>query len=140
MNDSEYVFGHKLSARTYYTLCRHQITTKQQLVDAYMKGSLLKLRNFGKISHNEIFDWLDKEIDSKSKPSRFIIKQTKPKPLTPQEKTLRSLGNIRSEVLKLRAEIKQFQYILEKWTHSNYDLHKSITLVGVERKYITSTQ
>ena len=67
MNNSESVFGYKLSARTYYTLCSHDIKTKEKVLEAYMKGSLLRLRNFGKISHNEIFDWLDKEIDSKQK-------------------------------------------------------------------------
>lgn len=140
MNNSENVFGHKLSARTYYNLLRHGLETKEQVLDAYLKGNLLKLRNMGKISHNEIFDWLDKDIESKLKPGRFAIKQTKTKRLTPQEKTIRSLGKIHSEILKLRSEIKGIEHILEEWTRSNYDLHKSITLVGVERKYITNNQ
>ena len=140
MNNSESLFGHKLSARTYYNLLRHGIETKEQVLDAYINGKLLKLRNMGKVSHNEIFDWLDKEIDLKSKPARFVIKHTKSKPLTMPEKTLRSLGNIRSDILKLRSEISQIEYTLREWTKSNYDLHKSITVVGVERKYITNTQ
>ena len=104
-----------------------------------MKGSLLRLRNFGKISHNEIFDWLDKEIDSKQKPIRFVIKQNKPKPLTPSQKTLRSMGRIIADISKLRAETQQMNYVLEQWTHANHALHNSIRVAGIERKYINPT-
>ena len=85
MNNSEAIFGHKLSARTYYTLLNHGIKTKEQVLESYIRGDLLRLRNFGKVSHNEVFDWLDKEIDSKLKPMRFVTKhdKPKPKPLTP---------------------------------------------------------
>ena len=65
MNNSESAFDHKLSSRTYYTLLNHGIKTKEQVLECYVRGDLLKLRNFGKVSHNEVFDWLDKEIDSK---------------------------------------------------------------------------
>jgi hypothetical protein len=117
----------------------HNITTKEQVLEAYIRGDLLKYRNFGKVSHNEVFDWLDKEIDSKLKPMRFVIKKNKPKPLTPSKKLLRSFGHIRTEILNLRAKIRQMNYILERWTHANYELHKSLTAFAIERKYINPT-
>lgn len=141
MNDSENVFGRKLSSRTYYNLLRHGIETKEQVLDAYMKGKLIKLRNIGKISHNEIFDWLDKEIDSKQKPHRFVIKQNKPKPKPkPMTKSQRQFKFIMEEISYLSDEIKEMRYVLEKWTHANYDLHNSINVAGIERKYITNNQ
>jgi DNA-directed RNA polymerase alpha subunit len=74
-NQSEDVFGHKLSARTFYMLIRHGLKTKQQVVDIYTRGGLLKLRNVGKVTYNEIFDWLDKDVEPDKKQFRFIIKQ-----------------------------------------------------------------
>jgi Bacterial RNA polymerase, alpha chain C terminal domain len=139
MNNLEAMFGHKLSLRTYNTLCSHGITTKEQVLESYVKGDLLKLRNFGKASHNEVFDWLDKEIDSELKPMKFVIKHDKPKPLTPFQKQLRSMGRIITEISDLRDEIKHMNYVLEQWTHANHDLHKSITVVANERKYIHPT-
>ena len=141
MNNSEAIFGHKLSARTYYTLLNHGIKTKEQVLESYIRGDLLRLRNFGKVSHNEVFDWLDKEIDSKLKPMRFVTKhdKPKPKPLTPFQKQLRSMGRIIKEVSDLREEIRNMHYVLERWTEANHTLHNSITMVGNERKYNQST-
>jgi hypothetical protein len=139
MNNSESAFGHKLSARTYYTLLNHGIKTKEQVLECYVRGDLLKLRNFGKVSHNEVFDWLDKEIDSKLKPMRFVIKHDKPKPLTPFQKQLRSMGRIITEISHLRDEIKNTHYILERWTDANHALHRILTVVGTERKYTPPT-
>jgi len=141
MNNSEAIFGHKLSARTYYTLMNHGIKTKEQVLESYIRGDLLRLRNFGKVSHNEVFDWLDKEIDSKLKPMRFVTKhdKPKPKPLTPFQKQLRSMGRIIKEVSDLREEIRNMHYVLERWTEANHTLHNSITMVGNERKYNQST-
>jgi hypothetical protein len=139
MNNSESAFGHKLSARTYYTLLNHGIKTKEQVLECYVRGDLLKLRNFGKVSHNEVFDWLDKEIDSKLKPMRFVIKHDKPKPLTPFQKQLRSMGRIITEISDLRDEIKNMHYILQRWTDANHALHRILTVVGTERKYTPST-
>ena len=138
MNNSEAISGHKLSLRTYNTLCSHGITTKEQVLESYVRGDLLKLRNFGKVSHNEVFDWLDKEIDSKLKPMRFVTKhdKPKPKPLTPFQKQLRSMGRIIKEVSDLREEIKNMHYVLERWTEANHTLHRIITVVANERKYI----
>ena len=139
MNNSESAFGHKLSSRTYYTLRNHGIKTKEQVLEYYVRGDLLKLRNFGKVSHNEVFDWLDKEIDSKLKPMRFVIKHDKPKPLTPFQKQLRSMGRIITEISDLRDEIRQMNYTLERWTDANHTLHRILTVVGTERKYTPST-
>jgi hypothetical protein len=141
MNNSESEFGHKLSARLYYNLTRHNILTKEQVLAAYIKGDLLKLRNFGKVSHNEVFDWLDKEIDSKHKPTRFAVKQnkTKTKPLSPFQKQLRSMGRIMNELSELRSEMQAFKYALEEWTRANYNLHRSIQHSAIERKYINPT-
>ena len=139
MNNSESVFGYKLSARTYYNLIRHDICTKEQVLDAYVKGDLLKLRNFGKISHNEVFDWLDKEIDSKSKPTRFVFKQNKAKTISPFQKQLRSMGRIMKEMSELKSEMQSFKYALEEWTRANYNLHRSIQHSAMERKYINPT-
>ena len=138
MNNSEAIFGHKLSARTYYTLMNHGIKTKEQVLESYIRGDLLRLRNFGKVSHNEVFDWLDKEIDSKLKPMRFVTKhdKPKPKPLTPFQKQLRSMGRIIKEVSDLREEIKNMHYVMERWTEANHTLHRIITVVANERKYI----
>jgi hypothetical protein len=137
MNNSEAIFGHKLSARTYYTLMNHGINTKEQVLESYIKGNLLRLRNFGKVSHNEVFDWLDKEIDSKLKPMRFVAKhdKPKPKPLTPFQKQLRSMGRLIKEVSDLREEINNMHYVLERWTEANHTLHNIITNVANERKY-----
>jgi len=99
----------------------------------------LKLRNFGKVSHNEVFDWLDKEIDLKLKPMRFVIKHDKPKPLTPFQKQLRSMGRIITEISDLRDEIKNMHYILQRWTDANHALHRILTVVGTERKYTPPT-
>ena len=135
MTNCESVFGHKLSLRTCNVLLHHNITTKEQVLEAYIKGNLLNRRNFGKSSHNEIFDWLDKEIDSKLKPIRFVIKQNKQKPLTQSQKQLRSMGRIITEISNLRDEIKRMNYVLEQWTHANHAIHRSLTEVGTERKY-----
>ena len=139
MNNSESAFGHKLSSRTYYTLLNHGIKTKEQVLERYVRGDLLKLRNFGKVSHNEVFDWLDKEIDLKLKPMRFVIKHNKPKPLTPFQKQLRSMGRIITEISDLRDEIKNMHYILQRWTDANHALHRILTVVGTERKYTPPT-
>jgi len=119
----------------------HGIKTKEQVLESYIRGDLLRLRNFGKVSHNEVFDWLDKEIDSKLKPMRFVTKhdKPKPKPLTPFQKQLRSMGRIIKEVSDLREEIRNMHYVLERWTEANHTLHNSITMVGNERKYNQST-
>ena len=142
MKDSESVFGHKLSTRTYNTLTNWgNLKTKDEVLEKYLTGDLLKIRNFGKACHNEVFDWLDKEIDSKLKPMRFVTKhdKPKPKPLTPFQKQLRSMGRIITEISDLRLEIKNMHYVLEQWTHANHALHRSITVVANERKYTHPT-
>ena len=139
MNNSEAIFGHKLSLRTLNALTYWgNLKTKEQVLEKYLSGDLLKIRNFGKACHNEVFDWLDKEIDSKLKPMRFVTKhdKPKPKPLTPFQKQLRSMGRIITEISDLRNEIKNIHYVLEQWTHANHALHRSITVVANERKYI----
>ena len=142
MKDSESVFGHKLSTRTYNTLTNWgNLKTKDEVLEKYLTGDLLKIRNFGKACHNEVFDWLDKEIDSKLKPMRFVTKhdKPKPKPLTPFQKQLRSMGRIITEISDLSLEIKNMHYVLEQWTHANHALHRSITVVANERKYTHPT-
>ena len=142
MNNSEAIFGHKLSLRTLNALTYWgNLKTKEQVLEKYLSGDLLKIRNFGKACHNEVFDWLDKEIDSKLKPMRFVTKhdKPKPKPLTPFQKQLRSMGCIIKQVSDLRKEIKNMHYALERWTEANDTLHRSITAVANERKYNQST-
>ena len=143
MNNSESVFGHKLSARTYYTLWNHGKRTKEQVLESYIKGDLLKLRNFGKASHNEVFDWLDKDIKSNLKPLRFDNPRPKKViPLTPEtmpEKTYKAIGHMNRKLLDLTDEMRQMSYTLERWTHANHALHRILTVVGTERKYTAPT-
>ena len=48
MNNSEAIFGHKLSLRTLNALTYWgNLKTKEQVLEKYLSGDLLKIRNFG---------------------------------------------------------------------------------------------
>ena len=62
------MFGHKLSIRLFNSLVKYgNKTTKKQVLESYIAGTLSKLRNFGLVCHNEVFDWLYKEILNQKK-------------------------------------------------------------------------
>ncbi len=137
---SEVVFGHKLSTRTFNALVNYgNITTKDQLLKAYLEGSLFKIRNLGAVGYNEIFDWLDKEIQSNVKPSRFNDarpkKATSPTPKTMAERTYKAMFRLARQVSGLRSEIYHMARSFENWTQANYALHRILTVEGIERKY-----
>lgn len=136
---SETMFGHKLSVRTFNALVNYgNITTKDQLVSAYLKGNLVKIRNFGAVSYNEVFDWLDKEIQSNLKPLR--LKDPKPiKPLSNAEKYRRTIVKLANEIGDLRFEISQIDDSIKDWAKATHLIYNVITNHGTERKY-TQTQ
>lgn len=136
---SEVIFGHKLSVRTFNALVNYgNITTKDQLLKCYLEGSLLKIRNFGNVSYNEIFDWLDKEIQSNVKPLR--LKDPKPiKPLSIEEKNRRTTVKLTNEIRELCLRIRQIEHSMNQWAKATHSIYNIITCVGTERKYNTPT-
>ena len=136
---SEVIFGHKLSVRTFNALVNYgNITTKDQLLKCYLEGSLLKIRNFGNVSYNEIFDWLDKEIQSSVKPLR--LKDQKPiKPLSNEEKNRRTTVKLTNEIRELCLRIRQIEHSMNQWAKATHSIYNIITCVGTERKYNNPT-
>ena len=132
---SEVVFGHKLSVRTFNALVNYgNLTTKDQVLKGYLEGSLFKIRNFGSVSYNEIFDWLDKEIESNAKPLR--LKDPKPiKPLSNEEKNRRTTVKLANEIRELRLQIRQIEHSINQWAQATHSIYNIITCVGTERKY-----
>lgn len=132
---SEVVFGHKLSVRTFNALVNYgNITTKDQLLKAYLEGSLLKIRNFGSVSYNEVFDWLNKEIQSNVKPLR--LKDPKPiKPLSNEEKNRRTTVKLANEIGELRLQIREIEHSMNQWAKATHSIYNIITCSGTERKY-----
>ena len=132
---SEVVFGHKLSVRTFNAIVNYgNITTKDQVLKGYLEGSLFKIRNFGSVSYNEIFDWLDKEIESNAKPLR--LKDPKPiKPLSNEEKNRRTTVKLANEIRELRLQIRQIEHSINQWAQATHSIYNIITCVGTERKY-----
>lgn len=132
---SEVVFGHKLSVRTFNALVNYgNITTKDQLLKAYLEGSLFKIRNFGSVSYNEVFDWLDKEIQSDMKPLR--LKDPKPiKPLSNEEKNRRTTVKLANEIGELRLQIREIEHSMNQWAKATHSIYNIITCAGTERKY-----
>lgn len=138
-SQSEVVFGHKLSVRTFNALVNYgNITTKDQLLKAYLEGSLFKIRNFGSVSYNEIFDWLDKEIQSNVKPLR--LKDPKPiKPLSNEEKNRRTIGKMANEIYELRLQINGIARSMDCWAKATHSIYNILTTVGTERKHNAPT-
>ena len=136
---SEVIFGHKLSVRTFNALVNYgNITTKDQLLKSYIEGSLFKVRNFGTVSYNEIFDWLDKEIQSSVKPLR--LKDPKPiKPLSNEEKNRRTTVKLANEIGELRLQIRAIEFSMNQWAKATNSIYNIITCGGTERKYNNST-
>ena len=134
-SQSEVVFGHKLSVRTFNALVNYgNITTKDQVLKGYLEGSLFKIRNFGSVSYNEIFDWLDKEIESNAKPLR--LKDPKPiKPLSNEEKNRRTTVKLANEIRELRLQIRQIEHSINQLAQATHSIYNIITCVGTERKY-----
>tara|TARA_R110000868_G_scaffold184984_1_gene426764 strand:+ start:81 stop:527 length:447 start_codon:yes stop_codon:yes gene_type:complete len=134
---SEVIFGHKLSVRTFNALVNYgNITTKDQLLKSYIEGSLFKIRNFGSVSYNEIFDLLDKEIQSNVKPLR--LKDPKPiKPLSNEEKNRRTTVKLANEIRDLSLQIRQIELSMNQWAKATHSIYNIITHVGTERKYNT---
>ena len=132
---SEVVFGHKLSVRTFNAIVNYgNITTKDQVLKGYLEGSLFKIRNFGSVSYNEIFDWLDKEIESNAKPLR--LKDPKPiKPLSNEEKNRRTTVKLANEIRELRLQIRQIEHSINQLAQVTHSIYNIITCVGTERKY-----
>lgn len=132
---SEVMFGHKLSVRAFNALVNYgNITTKDQLVSAYLKGNLVKIRNFGAASYNEVFDWLDKEIQSNVKPLR--LKDPKPiKPISNAEKYRRTIVKLANEIRDLRLQIREIEHSMNQWAKATHSIYNIITCVGTERKY-----
>jgi hypothetical protein len=136
---SEVIFGHKLSVRTFNALVNYgNITTKDQLLKSYIEGSLFKIRNFGSVSYNEIFDWLDKEIQSNVKPLR--LKDPKPiKPLSIEEKNRRTTVKLANEIRELSLQIRHIENSMNNLAKATHSIYNIITCVGTERKYTPPT-
>ena len=107
--NSKATYGHELHTNTFNRLFYEaELRTKEQVVDAYIKNNLLRIRNFGRVAYNEVFDWLDNEITEPNKPLRIKEPNKKtPLVLTPEQlnvKTNKLIRQIQDDVDNLKSE------------------------------------
>jgi hypothetical protein len=139
--NSKAVYGHELSTRTFNSLYWNgNLTTKAEVIEAYKNNQLLKIRNFGKVAYNEVFDWLDCEIEGANKPVRIQDRKQKQKIVLSQEdvnrKTNAMIRNIKSEMTELVHDVFLLKDTIERLTRVIVDRMPPHPSFVTERKYI----
>jgi len=138
--NSKAVYGHELKTRTFNALYyAGNLKTKAEVLEAYKNNKLLKIRNIGRVSYNEVFDWLDCEIEGENKPIRIQEGRIKQKnQLSEKKMNLRThalIRNLKSEITELVHDVYVLKDTIERLTRVIADRMPPYPSFVTERKY-----